>query len=417
MIRTPYSCKASLALGIIAALGAASSAHAQTFSTTVVAPTQTQVFQFTTTTNPTTSPTYTRAAIASGLNTYNPVTNPAGPSGIGSAVDYATSSSFVPASAGGAAGVGSYTINTSTSGFDPRCYIQYIYQPALVPTNSTTSVQGVQYGYFANNASNNGSYNVSLNGASPYQFVNAGYYSPSKYPQTPGSGTYSEGTATTTVRYNNPGSQTNIPDPTAVTTPANPATGAGSSTTFTPTPISQTLTVTDPTVITSFNGITIVGLQHPVIGDLLCQLSHNGTTVDLFDHTGANASNYNQGSQAHFSGGNYTFSLSGADLSAVPDFANAPTSATYKATSNSASGFDTMNTANTLNSFVGMSAAGAWTLTFTDEQVDDTGSFLGFNFTINQPAAAPEPSQYAAFSIGLLGIGALALRARRRKVA
>lgn len=407
MIRTPYPYKASLALGIIAALGAAGSAHAQTFGTTVVAPTHTQVFQFTTTTDPTTSPTYNRVAIAQGLNDYSKTTP--GSSGIGSAVAYATSPTFTPM----AAGNGSYTINTSATGFDAGNYIQYIYQPTLVPTTAMTALQGVKYGYYPANDSNSGSYNVTLTGATPYQFVDTGFYSPSKYPQTPGNGFYSEGTATTTVIYNNLGSQTNIPDPTRTIIPADPVTGAPATAVYTPTPISQTLSVTDPTTITSFNGITIVGLSHPVIGDLLCTLSHNGTTVDLFDHTGANSSNYNQGSQAGFNGGNYTFSLSGADLSAVPDFTDAPNS-TYKATSNTATGFDTMNTANTLNSFVGMSAAGAWTLTFTDEQPDDTGSFLGFNFTINQPAAAPEPSQYAAFGIGLLGLGALALRARRR---
>lgn len=33
------------------------------------------------------------------------------------------------------------------------------------------------------------------------------------------------------------------------------------------------------------------------------------------------------------------------------------------------------------------------------------------------PASAPEPSQFAAFAIGLLGLGALALKARRRSIA
>jgi hypothetical protein len=37
----------------------------------------------------------------------------------------------------------------------------------------------------------------------------------------------------------------------------------------------------------------------------------------------------------------------------------------------------------------------------------------GWEFEV---AAAPEPSQYAAFGLGILGIGALALKARRRKI-
>ncbi len=38
--------------------------------------------------------------------------------------------------------------------------------------------------------------------------------------------------------------------------------------------------------------------------------------------------------------------------------------------------------------------------------------FLAFG-----PAAAPEPSQFAAFGVGLLGLGALALRARKHQAA
>ncbi len=390
MTRTFHTPKASLALGIIAALGAASSAHAQTYSTTIVAPKQTQVFQFSTTTT-TASPTYNRVAIATGFNDFSKSTP--GLSGIGSAVAYATSSAFTPQS------TGTYTVSTTATGFDPADYIQYIYQPALVTASPTT---GVKYGYFPANTTNSGSYDVSLTGVTPYQFVNAGYYSPSKYPQVPGNGYYSEGTATTTVLYDDPGSTAAIPD--------NSTTG-----------VSQMITVADTTIITSFNSITIDGLNHPFIGDLVATLTHTGvngtTTVDLFDHVNANNTpgspgfNYGQGSGASFDGKNYTFSLAGASLGAVPDFTSAPDGTTYMASGNASGGYDTANAGNTLNSFVGQSAAGVWTLSIKDEQLDDTGSFTGFSFTLN---AAPEPSQYAAFAIGLLGLGALALRARRK---
>ncbi len=46
----------------------------------------------------------------------------------------------------------------------------------------------------------------------------------------------------------------------------------------------------------------------------------------------------------------------------------------------------------------------------------NTGSLLITPKQIS-PAAAPEPSQYAAFAIGLLGLGALALKARKRATA
>ncbi len=41
-------------------------------------------------------------------------------------------------------------------------------------------------------------------------------------------------------------------------------------------------------------------------------------------------------------------------------------------------------------------------------------SFLADNFNVS---AAPEPSQFAAFAVGLLGLGALAIRARKRRTA
>ena len=390
--------KTGLALSL--SLGAAPFARADTFATPIVAPTQVPVFQFTTTTT-TASPTYNRAAIATGLNIYN-TNNPAGSSGIGSAVAYATSSGFVPAS------TGTYTINESATGFDPADYIQYIYQPALVPTTAATALQGIKYGYYPANATNSGTYNVSLTGATPYQLVNAGYYptnNATTYPQTPGSGYYSEGTATTTVLYNNPGSTTSIPD--------NNATTGGT----------QVLTIgNSTTTISSFNSITIDGLSHPFIGDLVATLSHNGVTVDLFDHTGADNNpsdpnyNYGQGSAASFDGNNYTFSTSGASLASVPDLTSAPDGTTYITSGNAASGFDTANAGNTLNSFVGQSVTGAWTLNIKDEQPDDTGSFTGFSFNINNDgaSAAPEPSEWAALGLSAFGLAGLLLRVRRR---
>lgn len=46
-----------------------------------------------------------------------------------------------------------------------------------------------------------------------------------------------------------------------------------------------------------------------------------------------------------------------------------------------------------------------------------SNAYFGPNFQTGAPAAAPEPSQFAAFGVGLLGLGALALRARKRQAA
>ncbi len=394
-----------------ALLSGAGAAHAQTFATTVVAPSQTVVDQFSTTTT-TASPTYNRAAIAAGLNVYS-TGNPAASSGIGAAVTYATSAAFTPTAGG------SYTVNTSATGFDAGNYIQYIYSPSLNPTTAATALKGVDYAFYPANSTNSGSYTVNLSGATPYQFVDAGYYSNNAtYPQVPGSGYYSEGTATTTVLYNNPGSTQAIPDPSTPTATAPSAPGS----------VSQTLNVSYASTISAFNSITVDGLSDTFVGDLTATLTHNGVTVDLFDHVGANNNpsspgyNYGLGSAAGFDGNNYTFALSGANLAAVQDFTNAADGVTYAASGNAANGFAPANAGNTLNSFLGQNVSGAWTLSFTDSQGDDTGSFTGFSFGINNNANPLNPVPEASTGLGfgvllsliMLGRAGQVLQARRR---
>ena len=390
--------------GSLAAL--AGTAHAQTFSTTVIAPFQ--ALQFTTTTT-TASPTYNRVAIAPGLNTF---TGSQTSSGIGSAVTYATSGSFVPTT------TGTYTVTTSASGFDYNSFVQYVYSPSLNPTTAATARAGAQYGFYADNtaastanASNSGSYNVNLSSGSAYQFVNAGYYSPSKYSQVPGSGTYSEGTVTTTVLNN--GSTSFIPD------------GAGgvAATHGTPGKVSQTLNVSSANYVSAFNSITIDGLSHPVLGDLTAILSHNGISVDLFDHTGATSPtdpNLDQGSFASFDGNNYTFALNGASLAAIADGTPAPDGTTYAAAGNALDGFDRADAGNTLNSFLGQTLTGDWTLTLEDGQPDNVGSFTGFSFGVSS-APVPESSTGLSFGLllGLVGLGRAGqlVLARRRTAA
>ena len=387
--------------GSLAALAGA--AHAQTFSTTIVAPSQVQVLQFSTTTT-TASPTFNRVAISAGLNVFNGSQTS---SGIGSAVTYATSGSFAPTA------TGSYTVTTTASGFDPANFIQYVYSPSLDPTSAASARAGAQYGFFADNTSNSGSYNINLSGGSAYQFVNSGYYSPSKYSQTPGSGTDSEGTVNTKLFYNNPGSTSFIPDDTPGPAGTNGPPGK----------VSQNLNVSSANYVSAFNSITIDGLSHPVVGDLTAILSHNGISVDLFDHTGAVSPtdpNLGQGSQASFDGSNYTFSLLGASLAGVPDFTDAPAGVTYAAAGNAVDGFDMADANNTLNSFDGQLLNGGWTLTLEDGQAGDVGSFTGFSFNVGS-APVPETSTGLSFGLllGLVGLGRagqLAL-ARRRTAA
>lgn len=87
-----------------------------------------------------------------------------------------------------------------------------------------------------------------------------------------------------------------------------------------------------------------------------------------------------------------------------------------------ASGTFTFNRSGFSQTNMGWTAEGPLTLTATAGTMrlrfvgtvpsNDDGGFAIDNVSLI--AAAPEPSQYAAFTIGLLGLGALALKARKR---
>ena len=383
-------------------LTVAGAAHAQVFGTTVVAPSQVQVAQFSTTTTAS-SPTFDRPAVGR-----TGVTIPTGLSGLGNAVAYSDTntltnsiSSYAPTS------TGTYTVQTSENygvdGTPASDYVQSIYANSFNPAKGTTNI--VQSFIPTVGSQPINSYNINLSSGTSYVFVDHGYYNATDYAANPADGK-SFGTANTTVLYNNPGSTSTIPD-------------------ATPGGVSQTLNVTSTSNISAFNSVTIDGLSQTYLGDLTATLTHNGITVDLFDHTGANNDpnspgyNYGLGSAAQFSGGNYTFALSGASLAAVQDFTNASSAVTYQATGNAASGFAPANAGNTLNSFLNQSVFGAWTLNITDSQFDDSGSFTGFSFGINNNSS-PVPETSTSIGFGLLLLLAAAgqtLSVRRRRAA
>ncbi len=182
----------------------------------------------------------------------------------------------------------------------------------------------------------------------------------------------------------------------------------------TPGGVSATVTVSGGASIASFDSLTLLGLSHPFLGDLVATLTHNGVTVDLFDHAGASETNFFQGSAAAFDGKDYTFAPTGANLAAAPDYAFAPDGTIYKASGNAANGFDTLHAANTLAGFDGQSVAGVWTVTLADRQSDDTGSFRGFAFTAEPMTPAPEPSTWETLTVGALLVSVLVCRTRRR---
>lgn len=411
------SLRFALPAALLALAGGVHPAFAQVtqdYSTGFTNPFYVPLTSFTTVTGAN-SPTFNRPGISLGKIT----TPPLGPSGIGTAVGYAAQS-FTPAEDA------QYRItDTLNSGFNPTStssnFVQLLNVGSFDPADTTYANTGLVY----NPPGSVGSYEVNLASGQAYTFVNAGRYN--AVDTNPAHN--SLGSVTTQIDKLNPGTTKNIPD--------NMPIGGN-----VPGSVSQTLSVSGAQTISAFNTITIFGLQHAYIGDLLGTLTHNGLTVDIFDHTGADNNpdpndpnnNLGQGSGAAFDFGNtYTFAPEGASLADA--VAGAPLGSVvdggvYKATGNTATNylqdpanpgktlaFDPANSANTLSMFNGMDVSGDWTLKLTDYQTDNTGSFTGFKFNIT-PAAVPEASSILSFGLLLLlSTGSVILYARRKTAA
>jgi MYXO-CTERM domain-containing protein len=178
-----------------------------------------------------------------------------------------------------------------------------------------------------------------------------------------------------------------------------------------PTGISTSITVADSGTISSFDFVTITGLQHTWIGDLVITLSHDGTTVDIIDRV-ARITNTGAGDNSNLLG-DYTFQIAGASFSAAATAAAnndiLSPAIVYTTFPNATNGNSGAN--NTLNNFLGQTVSGVWTLTIADRESLDFGSFTGFSFgTHNSTSEVPLPG-----SVALLGLGLLGFAARRRK--
>lgn len=154
-----------------------------------------------------------------------------------------------------------------------------------------------------------------------------------------------------------------------------------------------------PNPISGFNSITLRGLTHTWVGDLVVTLSHGGVTVDLMDRLGATTAGA-FGNSENLSG-DYTFML-GAP--AQPAAAAMP-AGTYAPNANGTAGQSSLATG-LLSDFTGLEVSGAWTLNVTDRAGGDLGVFNGWDFNVK---FIPTPGASA-----LLGLAGLAGLRRRR---
>jgi subtilisin-like proprotein convertase family protein len=156
--------------------------------------------------------------------------------------------------------------------------------------------------------------------------------------------------------------------------------------------ISVPINVANTDTITNFNGVTISGLSHTYYADLKATLSNGATTVTLF-----NCSQFVCTGGASFTNdtlvlnGNYTFANTGSDWYAQTT--DPVPTGTYQSL-------------NALSAFNGQSLNGTWTLTVTDNGLNDTGSFTGWSFDVNANPPEPIPFEFSP-NLGLiiLGIG------------
>ena len=358
-------------------------AQSKDYSTPIVRPSFTNVASFSTTTT-TASPTFNRPAVALGGVT-NP---PLNPSGLGTKVGYATQGYTATDS-------NQYRItNTISSGYavtgTSSNFVQLLNQGAFVPTDRTYANTVLAY----NPGGATGSYTTDLTAGQSYTLVNTGYYNSTL------TGTQNSiGSVTTSIDEYNAGSTQAIPQANTLQQPG---------------VVSQTLTLTGGGSVTSFNSIFIAGLTQDYLGGLTATLTHNGVSVNLFDQTGADPSNYNQGSSASF-GGDYYFSDSGLDLVAAAAAQEPPAGSLADPGTVAAGIGSTYKSLGSLSAFQGLSLNGDWTLSLKDSDQADDGSFLGFSFNADSPvpAAVPEASTWVSTGLGCLVLGLMAFKRRR----
>lgn len=153
--------------------------------------------------------------------------------------------------------------------------------------------------------------------------------------------------------------------------------------------------------------VTLIGLQHSFVGDLVVTLTHleSGTSIDLFNRVGR-VGGTGSGDSANLSG-SYTFAggasgdLWGQALSSTDTAFVIPGGSYFPTT------VDGVPTSFGL--FIGLGMGGTWRLTISDLANGDTGSLTGWQLSAD--VAVPEPSSAVTLLFGLI---LAALRMKRR---
>ncbi len=174
----------------------------------------------------------------------------------------------------------------------------------------------------------------------------------------------------------------------------------------------SSINISESEIVTGVS-LGIVGFDHTWVGDLVATLTGpDGTSVTLFDRTGAQVNNDNSNVAGLQNGaeGAYEFSDLGADW--WDEASRGETNYVLRHGVYRASDADGL-AVELSAAFAGISSQGQWSLNISDRQggpIPDVGSFAGFTLTL-ETRAVPEPTSSLAL---LAGFSWLMLTRRRR---
>ena len=159
-----------------------------------------------------------------------------------------------------------------------------------------------------------------------------------------------------------------------------------------PAGLSLALTVPDTFSVGALNSVTVLGLNHAYLGDLVATLTHKGVTIELFDRVGR-LTNSGFGSNSDFAG-DYTFAQTGVDLSTITGVLDP--SLIYAQYLNGTAGQSDTYTGD-FTAFNGLGVDGDWTINIADNGLAISGTYTGFSFTVTPAVATASVSGTIAF--------------------
>ncbi len=196
--------------------------------------------------------------------------------------------------------------------------------------------------------------------------------------------------------------------------------------------VTSDIVVTDPGLIcsstlqpldcneTNFVTVTITGVQHPNVGDLIATLTDvtPGISQDIFNRILKDPTNPDDfGCQCQFNG---TYSFSDQSASFPGDIWNVASDLGIGEVIPSGNYWTTTAGSNTPTSFSaafgGLPAAGTWRLTISDNSPDvppDSGSFLGWTLSLDVANTTSVPEPALSIPAGLLGLAFVLLQRSR----